>query len=359
MGVNAIACGGQRVGDGTYNAGSWPAYLASVRRAPSAGETAPVDPAPWWTAEVGRAIAGAPALGDTLLAVTLVGGDVAVLHRETGRVLWQRRLDGTGAGGPLLAGNRLYLVTGGGEGRAYALNVRDGRVVWDRELGPLVGSPALDGTRLIVVTAGGGILALRTADGETVWRRRVRGPVRAGATVVGERVIVATDDSVHAFASGDGAPRAGVRAPGASVRPPAVAGDTLLVASPDGAITALDVETLEVLWRVPLGAPVFGTPAVARDTVFVTTLDGLLWAIPLGTPQETRTIVLDATIRAGPAPVRNGVLVGTVSGEVLLVQQGGIVEPRLRVDGPLDEPPLMHRGALFVVDGRGRVRTWR
>lgn len=345
--------------DPTYSAGSWTAYLGDTHRAPSADQTVPAEATPWWTAEVGRAVAGTPALGDTLLAVIAVGGGLDVLHWETGRTLWRRALDGTGTGGPLLAGSRLYATTGGPDGRAYALNVRNGRGLWERELGPLTGTPALDSGTVVVVTTSGTVTALDEETGTTVWRRRVRGPVRAGASAVGGRILVATDDSVHLFALGDGTPLATVRAPGAVVSPPAAAGDTLLLASPDGSITALALETLETLWSVPLGSPVFGTPAVARDTVFVTTLEGLLWEIPLRTPRETRTTVLDAAIRAGPAPVRNGVLVATVSGEVLLVRDGMIADPRVRVDGPLEHPPLVHRGTLVVADGRGRIRTWR
>ena len=359
MGVNAIACIPKHVEDPAYRAGSWPAFLGGMARAPSAEQAVPQEPTPWWNADIGRAAAGTPAFGDTLLAVLAVDGRLTVLHWETGRILWSRRLDGFGHGGPLLAQSRLYAATSGDKGRVYALDVRVGRTIWEHEAGALVGTPALASTRLIVVTEGGRVLGLETDSGAVAWERRVQGSVRTGPTVVGDRVVIGTDDSLHVFRARDGEEAMAAAGSGPMVSPPAAVGDTLVTASPEGRVTGFRVAPLERLWTVSVNHPVMGTPAVARDTVFVTSVDGRLWGIPLAAPHQFMTTAVDAAIRAGPSPVRNGVLVGTIRGEILLVTGGAVTEPRLRVDGPLDAPPLVHRGALVVVDGRGRVRTWR
>ena len=361
MSVNAIACGPKYVEDLTYRAGSWPAYLGGPARAPSALEAVPRELSPWWNADIGRAAAGTPAFGDTLLAVLAVDGRLSVLHWDTGRLLWQRRLDGFGNGGPLLAQSRLYVATSGDDGRVYALDVRAGRTIWERETGSLIGTPALAGNLVIVVTEGGRLLALASDSGTVAWERRLAGggPVRTGPSVIGDRVVIGTDDSLHVFRARDGEEPAAIAGGGAVVSPPAAAGDTVVVASPDGAVTGFRLVPLELLWTVSTDRAVMGSPATARDTVFVTSVDGRLWQIPLATPDRFATTGLDAAVRAAPAPVRNGVLVGTVRGEILLVSEGEVAEPRLRVDGPLDAPPFIHRGALVVVDGRGNVKTWR
>ena len=359
MGVNAIGCAPTHVEDPTYHAGSWPTFLGGLARAPSADETLPQELTPWWNADIGRAAAGTPALGDTLLAVLSVDGRLSVLHWETGRVLWRRRLDGFGHGGPLLLQSRLYAATSGEDGRAYALDVRAGRTIWEHETGPLVGTPALAGDRLIVVTEDGRVLALATDSGAVAWERRVPARVRTGAAVVGGRVVIGTDDSLHVYGARDGDAPAAIAGGGALLSPPAAAGDTLIVASPEGRVSGFRLDPLERLWTVAVNHAVMGTPAIARDTVFVTSVDGRLWRIPLADPERFATTAVDAAVRAGPAPVRNGVLVGTLRGEIVFITQGAMADRRWRVDGPLDAPPLLHRGVLLVVDGRGSVRTWR
>jgi hypothetical protein len=51
--------------------------------------------------------------------------------------------------------------------------------------------------------------------------------------------------------------------------------------------------------------------------------------------------------------------VGTTAGEVLLARGEGSVERRVRVDGPVEQPPIIKDGVLLVIDGKGRVLTWR
>lgn len=359
MGVNAIACAPKQVEDPAFRAGAWPTHLGRADRAPSATERLGSDLAPWWEVEIGRAVAGAPALGDTVVAVLSVRGHLSLVAFETGEVLWRRDLDGPGVGGPLLAQSRIYAATGETDGRLYALDVRRGRTIWEREIAELEGTPVTHGDRVVVTTRLGAVIGLRTEDGEPAWRTRLAGPIRSGPAVAGDAVLVATDDSLHLLTLSDGARRAAVRSLGAQVAPPAVTDRLAIVTSPDGIILALDAETLEERWRVPVDEPVFGSPAVARDTVFAVTLGGRLWRIPLDAPRTARATDLETTVRAEPAPIADGVVVGTVPGEILIVRNGIVSEPHLRVDGPIDHQPLVHRNALLVVDGRGTLRAWR
>jgi hypothetical protein len=106
--------------------------------------------------------------------------------------------------------------------------------------------------------------------------------------------------------------------------------------------------------------PVMNSPAVARDTVFAVTIGGSVWRIPLGAPGEASAVQLGVTVRAAPAPLAQGLLVATVAGEVLWVS-GPSATPRwqVRVDGPIDQPPIVDQGLLIFLDGRGRIHAWR
>jgi hypothetical protein len=62
-------------------------------------------------------------------------------------------------------------------------------------------------------------------------------------------------------------------------------------------------------------------------------------------------------VRAAPTPTADGVLIGTTAGEVLLAR-GDTSVRRARVDGPVEQPPLVRHGVLLVIDGKGRVMAW-
>jgi hypothetical protein len=69
---------------------------------------------------------------------------------------------------------------------------------------------------------------------------------------------------------------------------------------------------------------------------------------------------LDVVSVAGPTPVAAGVLVASVSGEVLLVDRAeGKILWRARLDGPIEQPPLVRDRQLVVVAGRGDIHTYR
>jgi hypothetical protein len=88
--------------------------------------------------------------------------------------------------------------------------------------------------------------------------------------------------------------------------------------------------------------------------------NGRLWIIPAGAPAAARSLDLGIVATAGPTPVAAGVLVASVSGEVLLVSRAdGSILWRARVDGPVEQPPLVHERQLVVIAGRGDIQVYR
>jgi outer membrane protein assembly factor BamB len=220
----------------------------------------------------------------------------------------------------------------------------------------VVGTPALAARYVVAATADGWLYALDRESGRVAWTRDFHQPIRAGVTPVGENLLVVAEDSLFLI-SGDGT-RVIVRGVlrDAVIQPPAVSDALVITASPDGAVVAYDAATLAERWRRSLGAAVFGSPAVARDTVFVTTIAGSLWRIPVADPAGARAQDVGAPIRAGPAPIADGVIIGTITGE--LVRMRGADPSRWWRDtlrGPIEEPAIVSGGALYVVDGRGRI----
>jgi len=338
----------------------WAQYLGTPSRAVSAEEMLPAPLTPRWEISIGKTTAGGIAVGEHVVAILSLDRHLTVVRRETGAPLWRRRLNAAGATGTLIIGSRILAGTGGPRGRVYSLDLNGGSVEWDAEVGPLLDPLAAASDRVIAATEGGGIVALDAATGLVHWRRALGGAVRTGPVVVDAFALVATDDSLMYLSLESGVTQVAVASHGATIAPPAMTDDAVIVASPDGYVIALARDNLRLRWKVAVRGAIFGSPAVARDTVFAVTVDGDLWAIPLGNPDGATAVSLNVVVRATPAPLAGGILVGTVTGTVLYAGlDGQPATAALQVDGAVEQQPILHRGTLLVVDGRGKVYAWQ
>jgi outer membrane protein assembly factor BamB len=360
--VNATACVPPvRFGPERQDA-SWSAYLGNPRHDASAAESLSADPRPLWRTDAGRAVRGAPALGESVIAVGTVDRTVVLLNRESGELLWRSRLGGTIRGGPLLDADRLYVGTEAApDGRVYALRLRTGRPLWVAKTGGVAAPLALDGDALYAGSERGVVLRLDPETGDIRWRRRLSGAVRAAPVPTAGGLAVATDaDSLFLLDARTGEVLARTGTPGAVLGTPASGADVLYLGTTAGRILAVDLPSLRVRWSQDAGDAVYGAPALTQDTLYVLTRRGTLWAVPIAQPAAARRVDLDIIATAGPTPVAAGVLVASVGGEILLVQRAdGAIRWRGRVDGPVEEPPLVRDRQLVVVGGRGDIQTFR
>jgi len=362
--VNATACvtyvPSSKLGPARQDAG-WVAYLGNSRHDACAAESLVPDPRPLWRADVGRAVRGSPALGETVVAVGVAERVVALLDRATGQVLWRTRLRGAIHAGPLLEEERLYVATEAPEGRVYALRLRDGRTLWSTKMESVVAPLALERDAIYAATERGTVLRLGVESGAVAWRRRLPGAVRAAPVATPFGLAVATAaDTLYLLDKTSGEVRARLATPGTVLAAPALAESRLYFGTTGGHVLAVELPGLAVAWDHPAGDGVFGAVAVARDTVYALARDGTLWLIPAAQPAGARAVALRIVATAGPTPLAAGVLVASVSGEVLLVDPGpGSIRWRVQLDGPIEEPPLVRDRQLVVISGRGDIHAYR
>ncbi|MBI4419904.1 MAG: PQQ-like beta-propeller repeat protein [Gemmatimonadetes bacterium] len=310
-----------------------------------------------WSARAGRGAAGPLAVADSVIVVQTTEGRLVAFARASGEKLWTARLAGLGSSGPLVAGDLVYAATA--RGSVHAVNAGTGRRVWQREVEPVVGPLFLAGERVIAATSPGRVYALNGATGTVVWRQDLETVLHTGPTALDHHLLVASPDSLFLLRLTDGARARAIPAPGLGLNPPVRADSVLVFTSPDGFVAGLHAAGLDRLWRVEVRDGVFGRAVVARDTAFAVTVAGALWRIPLAAPDRADSVALDVAVRAPPTPLEAGVLVATVAGEVLRVSPAGDIVWRVRGDSPIEQAPIVDRGLLVFVDGRGRIHAWR
>jgi outer membrane protein assembly factor BamB len=360
--VNAIACvPATRFGPDRDDAG-WRVYLGSPRHDAFAGESLAAAPQSLWHTDAGRSVRGSPAIGTSVIAVGTSDRSVVLLERATGQPIWRQRVPGPVAGGPLLAGDLLYVATQAvPDGRVLALRLKTGKARWRANTGGVTAPLALAGDLVVAVTDGGDVVALDAATGAQRWRRPLRRAARATPVPTTEGIAVATlGDSLYLLDSATGAVRAHLATPGVVLGTPASDGRRLFLATTAGRLLAVSLPTLAIQWERSLDAAVYGAPALVGDTLYALSARGTLWRVPIDAPDGARSIALGVPATAGPTPIAGGVLVAGVTGEVLLVDTASeTVRWRTQRRGPIEEPPLVRNGLLIIVTGDGTVEALR
>lgn len=347
------------------------ACIATVRVGPDRDEARPdafareslaAAPQPVWRTDAGRAVRGSPAIGTRVIAVGTSDRNVVLLDRATGEQIWRQRVSGPVAGGPLLAGDVLYVATQAvPDGRVLALRITTGKVRWRASTGGVTAPLARMGDLVVAVTDGGDVIALDAATGAQRWRRSLRRGARATPVPTAEGIVVATlGDSLYLLDSATGAVRAHRATPGAVLGTPAADGHRLFLATTAGRLLALELPTLAVQWERPLDDAVFGALALVGDTLYALSARGTLWRVPLDAPDRARSVALGVPATAGPTPIAGGVLIASVAGEVLFVDAASdSVRWRTKRRGPIEEPPLVRDRQLILITGDGIVEAFQ
>lgn len=198
---------------------------------------------------VGEGLAVFPFSSGGLIAVRAAGGSTAwdthVVGSRKGRA-WSSITDITSD--PVIDGGTLY--TGNQSGRTVAIDLADGRTLWEAEEGSY-GPVALAANAVFLVNDEANLVRLDRATGATVWkvplsyytddRERKRntiyvhfGPVLAG----GRLVLASTDGTLRFHDPSSGALIGQVALPEAAAAAPAIAAQTLYVVTRDSGLHA-------------------------------------------------------------------------------------------------------------------------
>lgn len=156
---------------------------------------------------------------------------------------------------PVISGNVIY--TADASGVVQAVNKDTGTVVWSKKLAAgVISGPALADGHIVLGTDASNIVALKQGDGQELWRSSVSGDALAKPVIVRNKVLAKTiDGNLYAFdlASGKQLWLSEHGAPGlilkASSSPVIIDGKTALVGYSDGKMDAVDVQTGQVLWQ--------------------------------------------------------------------------------------------------------------
>lgn len=258
-------------------------------------------------------MAASPAVAGDELVVHGMDGQVRVLRRSDGRLLWRYAAGSPVESSPVVAGG--LDVFGAWDGTVTALDLATRRVRWRFEGGcKITSSAALDGSTLLIGDYCGRLLALRVSDGRLRWSASVNGRVYGTPAVAGGRVFVPSSD-----------------------------GCSLTAFTTDG----------RFLWRYSTGAYVYSSPAVWAGRVFFGSYNGVFYALDAATGSTVWAHATGGPI-SGAAVVVDGVAyAGSFAHRILGVDARS---GRVLLDFPHGEyVPVSGGGARLLLHGFSRI----
>lgn len=311
---------------------------------------------PRWQARTGGALRAAPTLAGEWLLVPSDDGQLYAFGVADGRERWRLRLQDapvarTTAGGAGARHDRFgaaavvrgdLLVTASHAGELALWSLSDRRLRWKAALGgPLLGTPALAGSRVVVGSFDGRVQAFELDGGREAWRFDTGGPVVSAPWIEGGCVIVGSRSyQLFGLDLADGRERWRRLTWFSWIESPAAggAGQGFVGSSDTQALSSFDPASGRLLWRRDVYGWAWGRPLVHGGRVAIGTSSNggtrapgreqrggvcsfdrhsgrSLWRLPLEQPGDGPQGVA-ASLAAGPDAA---VLAATLSGELLSI----------------------------------------
>ncbi len=203
--------------------------------------------------------AGVPAVSGDVVIVPYSSGELVALRVENGRIAWSdsltriRRVTSIDAlndisGSPVIDKDRVFASSHAG--RAVALSLREGRRIWDRDIGSQQ-SPWVAGDFLFLLSENNELVNIYVPDGGVRWVRQLpryedeedpkSDPVTwYGPVLAGEKLIIASSNGlVYSVSPYDGRITGRMTLDDGVGVPPVVVAKTLLILTENASLIAL------------------------------------------------------------------------------------------------------------------------
>lgn len=288
----------------------------------------------WRARTKARVISGPSLNGDQVLVGTL-DGQVVALKRADGTELWRSQAPSEALAAPVGSGRTI--VTKAVDGRIYGLDAATGDRHWafDRNEPNLtlrgLSAPLIVGNRVYVGLDNGKLSVLNLLDGTQVWEQTISVPT-------GRSELDRFNDIDADLLAGP---------------------DGLFVVTYGGDLALIDYNTGDSHWR--RGVKSYTGMALGGDKIFVTDDDGVVWALDSASGAAAWKMQ-DLKFRhlSPPAYFNGYVVVGDYKGYLhWLSPSDGHVVGRTRLgSAPIDAPPVVANGVLYVMDVEGKLRAY-
>lgn len=282
---------GPSVGSNTVLLGTSEAQVVALDR--SSGEIL-------WQSRVSSEVLAPPEVAQGVVVVDTGDGEVFALAEADGRTLWSfgrhiAPLSMRGCGAPRIllkteTGSEDWVLAGFADGKMAALRLKDGKLIWEKQLAETKGmleleqvvdidsAPAIQDGTFYVSASYGGVIAASLLDGEVLWQR----PVIAQASPAIAQYLFVTDVTGDVYALDETTGRAYWKQTALHQRQlsaPVPYGNWLVVGDYQGYVHFLAQEDGRLVGRVRIARSPIRATKVVGDVVLVLASSGSLAAL--------------------------------------------------------------------------------
>jgi outer membrane protein assembly factor BamB len=314
---------------------------------------------PWkrvWQYNAQGGMLATPLVRDSIAILGTLNGELQAVELRTGKRLGYQKVGGPVRGTPALSGTMVMVpVSSPKAASLIAIDVKEGRRVWEMMLGPIESSLLLDNGRLFAATLEGRVFCLNAATGEEHWRYQVgtkndRKPIRSAPAMISGLVVFGSDAGlVTALDAPTGQLRWSVRMSSSVFAGAAASEGTVVIGDLLGRVVGIDGATGSVQWTRELGSPVYASAAVEGGACYVPAADGRVVALDLRTGTEVWTFRAKSVVNASPLVAGSKLLVPSLDRSLtILDRRTGEAMDRIEVEGRVKVTPVVWQGMVLL-----------
>lgn len=230
----------------------------------------------------GSTVFSSPAVNEDTIVVTTEPGRVQAIDREKNEIRWTYQTGIMNRGTPTIVDDIVY-VTGGQDGKVYALDLMTGTVVWDVAIGNRVEyeTPLYDDGTLYLsasIANESKVVALDAETGEEKWSSFIEGASYFGAAISGDHLLLGSYEgqALYSLSKEDGSIHWTYTIDGEGFSTHPVVVDEIVYAVSTnmnqdfGTLRAIDLKSGEEIWNVDqIGDTQAASPVVYDDIVIM------------------------------------------------------------------------------------------
>jgi eukaryotic-like serine/threonine-protein kinase len=231
-----------------------------------------IDGSTVWEASIGNVESALLLIGERLYAAT-VTGRLFCLDKKTGAIIWMYtvpadRMPVAIHSSP--ASNGEIVVFGCDDGKLYAVNAKNGQMMWSVQTdASIVSSPVIYNEKALVGSAEGSFYAVDVKTGKTIWKTILTGKLFSSAVDRGSIYIGTSTKEMYCLNAASGAIvwKATLNGPVRSA--PLISGTTVYIGCMDKMLYALDRITGKIIWSYQTAGRLASSPVIAGNHLLV------------------------------------------------------------------------------------------
>lgn len=288
-----------------------------------------------WSVNTGLNLTTGAGVGEGLVVVGSIHGNIVALAENNGRVLWRSNIKGELIANPAVKAG--HVIVKALDGSVIALSTTDGQRLWTfKQSEPdliLRGSstPVIEQNHVLAGFANGNLASISLSSGDLSWLQQIAAP--EGAFAIQRMTDIDAD--------------------------PVINGSRVLAASYQGNIAALDWQSGRTLWSNKISS--YTGMAADDESVYISDAKSDIWSFGLIRGQVNwKQEALGARVVSAPASIGNYIVVGDGEGYVhWLNKRDGSIAARDYLGAAVLAKPLVDHHTVYVLANNGTLAAYQ